>query len=80
MYQTNNIYIGKVTWDSLETDSQHEAIIDIDLELFEKVQQQIKRNTRNPGLGKQRLAKEFTNYLCSYNSFLSKNEFFSTIV
>lgn len=47
---TNDFYIGKVSWGSLETDGQHEAIIDLDL--FEKVQQQIKRNTRNPGSGK----------------------------
>ncbi|MEA1961626.1 MAG: recombinase family protein [Bacillota bacterium] len=47
---TNDFYIGKVSWGELETDGQHETIID--QTLFEKVQKQIKRNTRNPGLSK----------------------------
>ncbi|PKM76849.1 MAG: hypothetical protein CVU90_10515 [Firmicutes bacterium HGW-Firmicutes-15] len=44
---TNDFYIGKVSWGTLETEGQHEAIID--LELFNLVQEQIRRNTRNPG-------------------------------
>lgn len=44
---TNDFYIGKVSWGSMETEGQHAAIIEP--ELFEQVQNQIRRNTRNPG-------------------------------
>jgi site-specific DNA recombinase len=43
----NDFYIGKVSWGELQVDGQHEAIIDVDL--FNRVQKQLKRNTRNPG-------------------------------
>jgi len=43
----NDFYIGKVSWGELETEGQHEAIIELDL--FNQVQKQLKRNTRNPG-------------------------------
>ncbi|HZK44219.1 MAG TPA: recombinase family protein [Syntrophomonadaceae bacterium] len=46
----NDFYIGTVSWGTLETDGQHEPIID--QQLFEQVQEQIKRNTRNPGISK----------------------------
>jgi len=47
---TNDFYIGRVSWGELETDGQHETIIELDL--FDQVQKQLQRNTRNPGPGK----------------------------
>lgn len=47
---TNDFYIGKVSWGTFAADGQHKAIIDLDL--FDKVQHQIRMNTRNPGSGK----------------------------
>lgn len=47
---TNDFYTGKVSWGELETEGQHEAIIE--QMLFKQVQKQLKRNTRNPGSGR----------------------------
>lgn len=55
---TNDFYIGKVSWGTFETDGQHQVIID--LSLFEKVQHQIKMNTRNPAQA-DRLLRNFSN-------------------
>lgn len=43
----NEFYTGKITWGSIQTEGQHEAIIDKNT--FEKVQEKIRYNTRNPG-------------------------------